>query len=42
MAYLSKGAATINGKQVMARSLIRVKYGLTFKAKTDAQLIIIS
>ena len=42
MAYLSKGAATINGKQVMARSLIRVKDGLIFKAKTDAQLIIIS
>ena len=42
MAYLSKGQATINGQQIIARSLVRVKDGLNFKAKTDAQLIIIS
>ena len=42
LAYLSKGKANINGQDIQPRTLVRVRDGLIFTAKSDVQLIVIN
>lgn len=42
LAYLSKGSGVINGKNISARTLIRVKDGLAFKSAENSQIILMT
>jgi redox-sensitive bicupin YhaK (pirin superfamily) len=42
LVYLSKGSAVINGQIIEARTLVKVRNGLTFKARACSQVIFIT